>query len=68
MLNALPGKKIGMTQFFDKNGDVVPVTVIDIKNWVVTQVKTVEKDGYASVQMGLLRQRYQDTPFAAEWH
>lgn len=67
MLNALPGKKIGMTQFFDKNGNVVPVTVIDIKNWVVTQVKTVEKDGYSSVQMGLLRKRYQGTAFTAEW-
>ncbi len=67
MLNSLPGKKIGMTQFFSKNGDVVPVTVIDMKNWVVTQVKTLERDGYSSVQVGLLRKRYQGVAFASEW-
>lgn len=67
MLNSLPGKKIGMTQFFDKNGNVVPVTVIDIKNWVVTQIKTLEQDGYSSVQIGLLRKRYQADAFSSEW-
>lgn len=67
MLNSLPGKKIGMTQYFDKNGNVVPVTVIDMKNWVVTQVKTLEQDGYSSVQVGLLRKRYQDVAFSSEW-
>ncbi len=67
MLNVLPGRKIGMTQFFDKNGNVVPVTVVDMKNWVVTQIKTLERDGYSSVQIGLLRARYQGSSFSPEW-
>jgi large subunit ribosomal protein L3 len=60
------GKKIGMTQLFvgDK---VVPVTAIDVANWVVTQVKTQEKDGYNAVQIGLPRDRYIKESFSAEW-
>jgi len=46
------GKKIGMTQVFDDNGNVVPVTVIQAGPCTVVQKKTVEKDGYASVQLG----------------
>ena len=51
------GKKIGMTQIF-KNEKVVPVTVIDASNWVVTQVKTEEKDGYNALQLGRIKDRY----------
>lgn len=60
------GKKIGMTQLFvgDK---VVPVTAIDVANWVVTQVKTQEHDGYNAVQIGLPRDRYIKQAFSAEW-
>ena len=60
------GKKIGMTQLFvgDK---VVPVTAIDVANWVVTQVKTQENDGYNAVQIGLPRDRYIKEAFSAEW-
>lgn len=49
----LLGKKIGMMQFFDKEGKVVPCTVIEIEPNVVTQVKTVEdKNGYNAIQIG----------------
>jgi large subunit ribosomal protein L3 len=47
------GKKIGMTQIFNKEGKVVPVTLIQAKDCVVTQVKTKEKNGYSAVQLGL---------------
>ena len=52
MLNALLGRKIGMTQVFGPNGTVVPVTVIEAGPCVVTQVKTVAHDGYEAVQIG----------------
>ena len=51
-MKALLGKKIGMTQIFTDTGEVVPVTVIEAGPVVVTQVKTVETDGYAAVQIG----------------
>ena len=46
------GKKIGMTQIFAESGEVIPVTVIEAGPEVVTQVKTVETDGYNAVQVG----------------
>jgi large subunit ribosomal protein L3 len=52
MLNALLGRKIGMTQVFGPNGTVIPVTVIEAGPCVVTQVKTKERDGYEAVQIG----------------
>ena len=52
MQKALIGKKIGMTQIFDEKGNVVPVTVVEAGPCVVSQIKTVENDGYASVQIG----------------
>ena len=52
MQKAIIGKKIGMTQIFDENGNVIPVTVIQAGPCVVAQKKTVENDGYDSVQMG----------------
>lgn len=52
MKKAIIGKKIGMTQIFDENGKVVPVTVIEAIPNVVVQVKTVEKEGYTAVQVG----------------
>ena len=52
MKKAIIGKKVGMTQIFDENGKVIPVTVIEAGPCVVTQKKTVEKDGYVSVQLG----------------
>src|SRR5947209_14337671 len=52
MLNALLGRKVGMTQVFGQNGTVIPVTIIEVGPCVVTQVKTVAHDGYEAVQIG----------------
>ena len=52
MKKALIGKKVGMTQIFDEEGKVVPVTVIEATPCTVTQIKTVEQDGYQAVQLG----------------
>ena len=52
MQKALIGKKIGMTQIFDENGKVVPVTVVEAGPCPVVQKKTAEKDGYTAVQLG----------------
>ncbi|KRM94993.1 50S ribosomal protein L3 [Liquorilactobacillus aquaticus DSM 21051] len=46
------GKKVGMTQVFTENGELVPVTVVEVGANVVLQVKTVENDGYEAVQLG----------------
>ena len=51
-LEGLIGRKLGMTQIFDKNGTVHAVTVVEAGPVVVTQVKSPEKDGYTSVQVG----------------
>lgn len=55
-MKAILGKKIGMTQIFAETGEVIPVTVIEAGPEVVTQIKTVETDGYNAVQVG-----YEDT-------
>lgn len=47
----LVGRKVGMTRIFTDDGETVPVTVLDVSNNRVTQVKTVEADGYAAVQV-----------------
>ena len=52
MQKGIIGKKIGMTQIFDEKGNVIPVTVIEAGPCVIAQIKTVENDGYASIQMG----------------
>ena len=52
MNKAIIGKKIGMTQIFDENGKVVPVTVIEAGPCVVVQKKTMENDGYGALQIG----------------
>jgi len=67
MINGLWGRKIGMTQVFSDDHQVVPVTAIDVSNWFITQVKTAVKDGYDAVQFGLLRSRYRGQAFTAEW-
>ena len=52
MKKGIIGKKLGMTQIFDENGNVIPVTVIEAGPCVVVQKKTVENDGYSAVQLG----------------
>ena len=52
MQKGLIGKKIGMTQFFDEKGNVIPVTVLEVGPCAVVQKKTEEKDGYNALQLG----------------
>jgi large subunit ribosomal protein L3 len=54
MAPGILGKKIGMTQIFDGQGRVIPVTVVQAGPCVVVQRKTVEKDGYDAIQLGLV--------------
>ena len=54
MKKGIIGKKIGMTQIFDANGNVIPVTVIEAGPCTVAQVKTVETDGYNAIQLGFV--------------
>ena len=49
---ALLGRKLGMTQVWDEDGKVVPLTVVQVGKNVVTQVRTEENDGYSAVQIG----------------
>lgn len=57
MKKAILATKVGMTQIFDENGVLIPVTVLQAGPCVVTQVKTVENDGYAAVQVGFVDKR-----------
>ena len=52
MKKAILATKVGMTQIFGENGVLVPVTVLEAGPCVVTQLKTVENDGYNAVQVG----------------
>ena len=56
-IQGILGKKVGMTQIFDEQGRVVPVTVLSVSPNVVTQVKTVDNDGYSAAQIG-----FEDVP------
>ncbi|MEO1440580.1 MAG: 50S ribosomal protein L3, partial [Chloroflexota bacterium] len=51
-MKGIIGKKVGMTQIFDENGQVIPVTVIEAGPCFVTQVRNAERDGYTAVQLG----------------
>ena len=64
----LIGKKIGMTSIFDKDGKNIPCTVIQAGPCTVTQVKTVESDGYASVQLAFDEKKEKNTPKAEQGH
>jgi large subunit ribosomal protein L3 len=52
MVIGLLGNKIGMTQIFDEQGNIIPVTILKVGPCVVTQIKTKSKDGYDSIQIG----------------
>lgn len=56
-MKGILGKKLGMTQLFDENGAVIPVTVVEAGPIVVTQIKTEETDGYNAVQVGYLERK-----------
>jgi large subunit ribosomal protein L3 len=64
MKKAILGKKLGMTQIFDENGKVIPVTVVEAGPCFVVQKKTVEKEGYDAIQVGFgtLREALRNKP------
>ena len=64
MKKAIIGKKVGMTQIFDENGRVIPVTVVEAGPCVVVQKKTIEKDGYEAIQVGFgdVREKLVNSP------
>ena len=62
------GKKVGMTQVFTENGELVPVTVVEVGSNVVLQVKTVENYGYEAVQLGFDDQREVNANKPAKGH
>ena len=66
MVQGLWGKKIGMTQVFSRDA-VIPVTAIDTSSWLITGVKTVKRDGYAAVQIGAVKKRYNPAEFSSNW-
>ena len=68
MVEGLLGKKVGMTQIFDEAGKAIPVTVIQAGPCVVVQKKTIEKEGYRSVQLGLVEKRKSRVTKPAEGH
>ncbi len=63
-MKGILGRKIGMTQVFAENGDLIPVTVIQATPNVVLQKKTVENDGYEAIQLGFedLREKLANKP------
>ena len=56
-MKGILGKKVGMTQVFTKSGKLIPVTVVEVEPNVVTQIKTVEKDGYNAIQLAAVTVR-----------
>lgn len=64
MKKAILGRKLGMTQIFDENGKVIPVTVVEAGPCAVTQKKTEEKDGYNAIQVGFedIREKLANKP------
>ena len=67
-MQGLIGKKVGMTSIFDENGKNIPCTVLQAGPCVVTQVKTVERDGYFAVQLGFDEKKEKHTTKAELGH
>jgi len=67
-MQGLIGKKVGMTSVFDENGKNVPCTVLQAGPCVVTQIKTVDKDGYFAVQLGFEDKKEKHTTKAEMGH
>ena len=69
MAKAILGRKLGMTQIFTEEGQVVPVTVVESGNNVVIQNKTVENDGYNAGQIGFgaIKKQSYDGSFREGW-
>ncbi len=67
-MSGIIGKKIGMTSLYDENGKNIPCTVIEAGPCVVTQVKTVEKDGYDAIQLSYGERKEKHTSNALKGH
>ena len=77
-MKGILGRKIGMTQVFTKEGNLIPVTVVEVTPNVVMQVKTVENDGYSAIQLGVVDKKEKNaelcqiakcyTQEAERWH
>ena len=62
------GRKLGMTQVFAKDGKLIPVTVVEVEPNVITQIKTVENDGYEAIQLGFDTKREKLSNKAEQGH
>ena len=67
-MKGILGKKIGMTQVFAKSGKLIPVTVIEVEPNVVSQIKTVENDGYEAIQLAAFNAKEKNTTKAKMGH
>lgn len=67
-MKGILGRKIGMTEVFTKDGKLIPVTVVEVTPNVVTQVKTVESDGYNSIQLAFSDKKEKNTSKASIGH
>lgn len=68
MKKAILGTKLGMTQLFDENGKIIPVTVVEAGPCVVVQKKTTDNDGYSAVQVGFMDKKEKHTNKPEEGH
>ena len=62
LLEGLIGKKVGMTQLFDEEGNIIPVTVLQVGPCAVVQIKTEERDGYRAAQLTLIEEKPRKRP------
>ena len=67
-MRGLLGKKIGMTRIFDADGNVIPVTALEVGPCVITQVKTLKNDGYDAVQVGYGKKKKKKTTMSLVGH
>jgi len=67
-MSGLLGKKIGMTSVFGPLGNHIPVTVVEVEPHVVTQIKTIEHDGYEGIQLGVYEKKNKNTTKALYGH
>jgi large subunit ribosomal protein L3 len=68
IMSGLIGKKVGMTSVFDADGKNIPCTVVEVGPCVVTQVKTIENDGYKALQLAFDEKKEKHTPAALKGH
>lgn len=67
-MKGILGRKVGMTEVFTKEGEVIPVTVIEVEKNTVMQVKTVENDGYNAIQLGVCDKKEKNATKASIGH